>query len=106
MSHRRTEHGHHSVTDELLHHAAVLLDARLRLLVVQLQDVPHVLGVGPVSARRRVDEVDEEDRHELALLLRGCDLTELRAATTAEASARRIGLATIATSNFDSSHPG
>ena len=65
---RRAEHGHDRVADELLEHAAVLLDPLLRLGVVELQRVAHVLRIGAIRARREADEVDEEDGDELPLL--------------------------------------
>ena len=75
---RRAEDGHDGVADELLEHAAVVLDALLRLAVVELQDVAHVLRIGLIRARRQADEVDEEDGDELPLLLRRGDLRAAR----------------------------
>jgi hypothetical protein len=46
VRHRRAEHGHHRITDELLQRAAVLLAALLRLAMVDLQDIANVFGVG------------------------------------------------------------
>ena len=67
---RRAEDGHDGVADELLEHAAVLLDPLLRIRVVELQELADVLRIGPVRARREPDEVDEQNRDELPLLLR------------------------------------
>ena len=43
---------------------------RFALRVVDLQRVADVLGIGAVRPRREADEVDEEDRDELPLLVR------------------------------------
>src|SRR5690242_10973760 len=102
---RRAEDRHHRVADELLDHAAVLLDALLGLPVIRVQHLAHVLGIGLVRPGGRVDQVDEEDGHELALLLRRRGLAERRAAAAAETCAWRVRLTTVRTADLDSSHP-
>jgi hypothetical protein len=82
---RSSEDGHDGVPDELLHHAAVLLDPLLRLGVVELQLVADVLGVGPLCPRREADEIHEEHRHELSLLSRWRRVLEPGAAVATEA---------------------
>jgi hypothetical protein len=86
---RRAEDGHHRIADELLDDAAVLLDARLYLRVVELERVADVLRVGAVRPRRELDEIDEEDRDELALLLE-CGSRELGPAGVAEPRPCRV----------------
>jgi hypothetical protein len=101
---RRAEDRHHRVADELLHHAAVLLDALPRLAVIRLQQLADVLGVRLVGPRCRIDQVDEQDRDELPLLLRGRRLAERGAAVAAEAPSRRIGVATAGATDLDGGH--
>jgi hypothetical protein len=102
---RRAEHRHHRIADELLHHAAVLLDALLRLVVIRLEDIADVLGIGLVGARSRVDEIDEQDRDELPLLERGRSLAQRSPAAAAEARTGRIRLTTARATDFDGGHP-
>ena len=103
---RRAEHSHDGVADELLDHPAVVLDAVLGFAVVRLQHVADVLRVGLVGAGGRVDEVDEEDRDELAFLLRRVGGSKLGAAAAAEARARRVRLSAARAPNFDDGHSG
>src|SRR5690349_1080927 len=88
----RAEDRHHRVADELLQHAAVLLDPPPGFAVVELEDLAHVLRVSSVGSRREADEVHEQDGHELSLLARRGAL-EARTAGVAEARAGRVLLA-------------
>ena len=64
---RDAERGHHGVTGELLDRAAVGLDTAGDA-VEELRHAPaDDLGVAGGDQRRRVDEVDEEDRGEFPL---------------------------------------
>ena len=54
---RDAEDREHGVPDELLHHAAELLDDRPRRAVVEQEDVGDVLGVEPLARGGRADEV-------------------------------------------------
>ena len=87
---RRAEDRHHGIADELLDDPAVLLHALPRVTVVELQDVTHIFRIRLVRARRRVDEVDEEDRHHFSLLRCRRRLRQGCPAATAEARVRRI----------------
>ena len=63
---RDAESGHDRVAGELLHRPPVGLDA-MRDLVEVPRDAPaHDLGVARRDERRRVDEVDKENRCEFA----------------------------------------
>ena len=61
------ERRHHGVACELLDDAAVLLDAPRDHLEEARDAAPHDLGVGAPHETRRVDDVDEQHRCELAL---------------------------------------
>jgi len=65
---RRAEDGDHGVADELLHGAFELLDLGFDPVEVHAEGVADVLGIGTVGSRSRADEVDEQDRDQLALL--------------------------------------
>ncbi len=62
--HRRPPHGHHSVTDELLHRAAVQLDQTPTGVEVPRQQLTCFLGVAALGERRVADEVGEQHRDE------------------------------------------
>src|SRR5207237_3441164 len=64
---RDAERGHDGVAGELLHGAAVVLDAACDLLEEARHPPPHDLGVAGGAEPRRVDEVGEEDGGELPL---------------------------------------
>ena len=88
---RRAEHRHHRVADELLDRAAVALELGAQARVVRREHRAHVLRVEPFGARRRADEVGEEDRDDLPLLARRRRLGRERgAAHPAEAEALRV----------------
>ena len=57
----------HGVARELLHDAAVQRDAVRDRLEELVHASPYDLGIGARDEARRVDEVDEQDRRELAL---------------------------------------
>jgi len=63
---RDAEGRHHGVAGELLDDAAVRGDAVRDALEVGLDTATHDLGIGTGDERRRVDEIDEQDRGELA----------------------------------------
>jgi CDGSH-type Zn-finger protein len=56
------------VADELLDDPAETLDLSAEGVEEQLQPFAHVFGVVALGVRRGVDDVDEQDRNELALL--------------------------------------
>src|SRR6185437_12408006 len=73
---------------------AVPFELGAKLRVVAGERGPDVLGVESLRARRRADEVGEEDRHDLPLLARGLgDRREGGPAHAAEAEALRVLLA-------------
>src|SRR3954466_668698 len=83
---RRAEDGHHRIPDELLDGAPEALELGTKLRVVSRERRADVLGVEPLRARGRADEVGEEDRHDLPLLARRSGRRdERRAAHAAEA---------------------
>jgi hypothetical protein len=92
----RAEDRHDGVADELLQDAAVLLDPGFRFAVVELEHIADVLGVGLVRTCGRIDEVDEQDGHELALLLRRRGLAERGPAPAAEARPGGLALPQLA----------
>ena len=63
---RDPERGHDRVAGELLDDPAVRDHAVRDAVEVRLDTPPHDLGVGAGDERGRVDEVDEQDRGELA----------------------------------------
>ena len=84
MDDRGAEDGHDGVADELLHRAAVPLELTAHTRVVGGELGPHVLHVEPLGLCRRPDEVDEDDRDDLALLPSRRLLDERGAAAGAE----------------------
>jgi hypothetical protein len=68
MGEGSAEDGHDRVACKLLYGAAVLLDPPPGCRVIESQRLPNVFRVGPIRSRRKADQVDEEDRDELALL--------------------------------------
>ena len=62
------EHRHHGIADELLDRAAVPFYGGPGPIEVPALVAPDGLGVAPLARRRRVDEVAEEHRDELAHL--------------------------------------
>ena len=68
MRHRRPEHRHHRIPDELLHRPPVPLDLLTQTGVVRAQASPHILRIRLLRRRRKADQVAEQDRHHLPLL--------------------------------------
>ena len=68
---RRAEHRHHRVADELLHRPSVALDLLPQARVVGPDPRPHVLRVGALRGGREPDQVAEQHRDDLALLVGG-----------------------------------
>jgi hypothetical protein len=68
VRHGSAEDRHYCVSDELLDRSAESLDVGLHALVVWAQRRANVLGVSAVRATRKAHEIDEEHRHDLALL--------------------------------------
>ena len=103
VSDGRTEHGHHRVAHELLERAPVVLERGSHPGQMWLDGGADVLRVPTVAEPRRVDEVGEEHRYDLALLAAarvdrrpagGAEtgaLGQLRAALAARGHAARIG---------------
>ena len=81
------------VADVLLDRAAVALELGAEAAVVELEQREHVLRVELLGERRRADEVDEDERVELALLVRR------------SARRRRRGLRRAASRSSDRSAP-
>ena len=65
---RSAVHGHHRVADELLDRPAEPFDLPAHPRVVRREGVLDVLGIGEIEARGELDEVAEQDRHDLAFL--------------------------------------
>jgi hypothetical protein len=63
---RDPEGGHHGVAGELLDDPTVRRHAVRDALEVRLHAAPHDLGIGTRYERGGVDEIDEQDRGELA----------------------------------------
>ena len=84
----QAEHGHHGVADELLDHAAVLLDHPLPAREAGADDVAGVLGVEPAREHGEADQVGEQDGDELALL---ADLRRSQRGTPLEQRTERGG---------------
>ena len=68
VRHRRTENAHHGIADELLDLPAVALELAAHALVVGDEERANVLRVELLGARGEADEVDEQHRHDAALL--------------------------------------
>jgi len=93
VSRRCAEDRHHRVADELLDGAAEALELVPHAGVVGREDPEHVLGIQPLRLCREPDQVDEHDRHNLALLSPRPLLGVKRArAGVAEPSALRVFL--------------
>ena len=84
------EDGHHGVADELLDHAAVALELVAHRVEVARHHLAQRLRVERLAEARRPLEVGEDDRHDLARLLRRGRVGELRAA--GEAEPRDVGV--------------
>ena len=79
---RDPERRHDGVARELLHRASVALDAA-RDAVEELRHAPaHDFRVARRDERRRVDEVDEQDRGEFSFHLLGLSVRTIRTAFT------------------------
>ena len=81
---RRPEHRHDGIADELLDRSAATFELRANASVVRRQLRAHVLGIRPLRARRRSDEVAEHDGDDLSLLDRPRRRSEARSALGAE----------------------
>ena len=68
MGHRRAEDADDGVADELLDRPAAPLELAAEPVVVRGEDRADVLGVEPLGARRRPDEVGEDHGDDLPLL--------------------------------------
>ena len=68
VRHRRAEHAHDRVSDELVEGSSEPLDVQLHARVEGHQGAPDVLGVRLVRSFREPDEIDEEDRDDPPLL--------------------------------------
>jgi hypothetical protein len=68
MSHRRAEHGHDRVTDELLNRGTVALQLAPQPTVIRAEHGQHILGISPVSPAGRAHQIAEEHRNDLPLL--------------------------------------
>ena len=92
---RRAEHRHHRVADELLHRAAVPLDLLSQAGVVGADPGAHVLGIRRLRRSGEADQIAEEHRDDLALLVhrRGGLLAQRRGAEGAERKLARKLLA-------------
>jgi len=60
---RHAEHGHHRVSDELLHDTAVALGRRPRRREVPLQQGTGGLRIETLDQPGRVDQIGEQDGH-------------------------------------------
>ena len=92
VRHRRPEHRHHRIPDELLHRPTVPLQHPPHLLVVRPQPRPHVLGIRLLRRSREADQVAEQHRHDFPLLQRRRrrGLRKRRRAETTELEALRV----------------
>jgi len=93
----RAEGSHDGVADELLDRAPEVLDRLLHARVVGVEPRPDVLGIRAIGAGGETDEVDEEDRDDLALLLARRGRSEGRSAGEAETRPLRALLPALRT---------
>ena len=87
---RCSEDGDDRIADELLDGASMTLELRPDAGVIRRQLRAHVLGIELLCARRRADEVAEDDRDDLAFLDRPGSRGEARSALGAELRLRRV----------------
>jgi hypothetical protein len=97
MGDRSAEHGHDGVPDELLHSPAEPLDLVLDPVVVQLQEVANIFRIRSIRSRGESDQIDEQDRHNLALFPGFRRTVELRSARQAEPGSLGVSLAALPT---------
>ena len=91
VRHGSPEHGHDRVADELLDRAPEALDLPLEAGVIGGERGAYVLGIGVVGARSEADQVDEQDRDDLALL--GCGSSRgCQGGAAFEAELRPLGI--------------
>ncbi len=93
---RGPEDSHDRVADELLDRAAEALQVAAEPLVVRSQDRAYVLGIEPLRAGGRADEIGEDDGDRLALLSgRAGHDVESGTARVAEPCVVRVGVAAV-----------
>ncbi len=63
----RAPHGHHGITDELLHHAAVACDHRPRRFEVAGEEIADLFGVARLRERGESHQIGEQDRDQAPL---------------------------------------
>ncbi len=105
MRHRSPAHGHHRITDELFHRAAVALDLLPQPGMVGPDARAHVLRVLLFRSSGEPDQVAEEDGDHLPLLQYGRRrrLDQRRCAVAAEGEPLRILLPAASTCRHGSS---
>ena len=84
------EDGHHGVADELLDHPAVPFELRPHRVEVPRHHLAQCLRVERLAEARRPLQVGEDDRHDLAMLLRRTGLGERAPAREAEPRNRGV----------------
>ncbi len=72
MRDRRAEDAHDCVADELLDCPSVTLELVPQPVVIRRENCANVLGVEPLGASRRADEVGEDHRDDLPLFSTQC----------------------------------
>src|SRR2546425_3293573 len=96
MYERDAEDCEYRVPDELLHNSAEALDDRPRTVIEEANDLRDLLGVEPIAALGRVDEVAEEHADDLPRL--GCAVAiERPSAAHAEGRLSRVLLSAAGT---------
>ena len=103
---RSAEGGHHRVAHELLDDAAEALDLLLQTPVIGTETRTNVLRVGAVRTCRKADQVDEEDRDDLAFLLGRSSRGEQPAAPQAEPRPLRVLLPALGTRLHEQAYGG
>jgi hypothetical protein len=66
---RSPKHRHHRIPDKLLHRPPVALDLSTQPLVIRPQPRPHILRIHALRRRREPDQIAEQNRDHLPLLL-------------------------------------
>ena len=89
MQHRDTENGHHRVSDELLHRAAMMFDNAAGSIEIPPHDLPEALRIQQLPQSRQPRHIAKQHRHRLALLARR-DRHQSRAALAAEPCILRV----------------
>ena len=87
--HRRSQHGHHRIADELLDRPTEPFQLTPHVTVVRPEQCPHVLRIEHFCPSSEPDEIDEDNTHDLSLLARGRLRARLRSTVGAKEKVAR-----------------